>query len=950
MHGSENAAGLRRSEPLLERDGELGTIEDLVRAAASGDARLVLVEGPAGIGKTRLLAEARRRGAALGVHVVSARGSELEREFPFGVVRQLFEAELVDPDADARLLAGSAAGARPIFAPPDPSGEPGMDASFAALHGLYWVTANLATGRPLLLAIDDLHWCDRASLRFLAYLVRRLEGLPVLVAASMRTAEPGADAALLAELARDPLTVPLLPAPLSVGAAAELIAERLAAAPDPAFTAACHGATGGNPLLLHEVLRAMESEGVRPDAAHVGVLADLAPRAASRAVVVRLSRLSEVAVAVARAAAVLGDGAEIQAVAALADVGEEAAEEAFGELVRVEILRPDPPLAFVHPLVRDAVLHDVALGERERRHARAARLLAEAGAADEQVAAQLLATPGRGEPWVVETLTRAAREAMARGAPDSAVAYLRRAVDEPPPEDERGELLFQLGAAEGLTSGPAAAEHLVAAWERAEAPAARARVAAVLVPVLTFLDRPAEAGAIVERALAELGPGGGDLRQRLDAHRLSISHWDPRYIAVDDPACGNFGPPQGDGAGALMLAAVAAYDVAIASGRAEASAEVALQAVAGGRLVRLENGSVAQVAALLVLVLADRDEALVVSQDAMAASHASGSLFAAAAAYVFRGFTLLCRGDLEEAERLLRLAADHLRAWGFESVRVYPASYLARVLIERGDLEGARRALYDVAAVPGELTNTHAYWWLWTRLELLVAEGRLDEALEAAADLERRAAEVAIPPWIAWRSLRAEALRRLGRDEEAVLWAEAELQAARVWGAPRVVGQALRLLGAATGGEEGERRLREAVAVLEASPARLELAKAYAALGTALRHARRPTEAREPLQRALELAGACSAGRLVEGVRGELLAAGGRPRAGAQAGVGALTPSERRVADLAIEGLSNRDIAQALYVTPKTVEVHLSSAYRKLGIRSRRGLGDALASSATKGP
>src|SRR6185295_16241672 len=135
-----------------------------------------------------------------------------------------------------------------------------------------------------------------------------------------------------------------------------------------------------------------------------------------------------------------------------------------------------------------------------------------------------------------------------------------------------------------------------------------------------------------------------------------------------------------------------------------------------------------------------------------------------------------------------------------------------------------------------------------------------------------------------------------------------------------------------------------------ASPARLELAKAYAALGTALRHARRPTEAREPLQRALELAGACSAGRLVEGVRGELLAAGGRPRAGAQAGVGALTPSERRVADLAIEGLSNRDIAQALYVTPKTVEVHLSSAYRKLGIRSRRGLGDALASSATKGP
>ncbi len=141
----------------------------------------------------------------------------------------------------------------------------------------------------------------------------------------------------------------------------------------------------------------------------------------------------------------------------------------------------------------------------------------------------------------------------------------------------------------------------------------------------------------------------------------------------------------------------------------------------------------------------------------------------------------------------------------------------------------------------------------------------------------------------------------------------------------------------------GLARLEEAVAVLDPSPARLELARALAALGAALRRERRPGDAREPLRRALELAVACAATGLAEHVRTELYAAGARPRTDARSGAAALTASERRVADLASGGVTNRDIAQTLYVTPKTVEVHLSNAYRKLGIRSRRELGAALA-------
>jgi DNA-binding NarL/FixJ family response regulator len=229
------------------------------------------------------------------------------------------------------------------------------------------------------------------------------------------------------------------------------------------------------------------------------------------------------------------------------------------------------------------------------------------------------------------------------------------------------------------------------------------------------------------------------------------------------------------------------------------------------------------------------------------------------------------------------------------------------------------------------------------RTRLALAEGDAGLALDRADDLGRRLARVApSPTCIPWRSLRAEALDRLGRADEAVAAARGEVDAARAVGAPGALGRALRVLGTALR-DDGLDVLDEAVRVLDPSTARLELAKALAARGAALRRVRRPTEAREPLRRALELASVLGADPLAEQARGELHAAGARPRADVGSGVGALTASERRVVDLAAEGSSNREIAQALYVTPKTVEVHLSNAYRKLGIRSRRELGGVLA-------
>src|SRR5262245_38226820 len=455
---------------LLEREQEVAALAALVDEAAAGQARLVVVEGPAGIGKTQLLAEARRRAPEAGLRVLSARGGELEREYAFGVVRQLFEPALASPETRERLLAGAAAPAGTLFEPVSLAGPSDADSSFAVLHGLYWLTVNLSAEKPLLLAIDDLHWCDRPSLRFLAFLVRRLEGLPVLVASSLRTNDPGVDAALLVELLGDPLAVPLHPRPLSQEAVAELVRGRLGDQADAAFAESCHAATGGNPLLLNELLKALETEGVQPVASHVETVRELGPRAASRAVLVRLARLHADAVAVARAVAVLGDGADLAVVAGLAGVDLRVAATATGQLARAEIMRTEAPLGFVHPLVAGAVYHDIPPGERELQHERAARLLDESGASVEQVAAHLLAIPARGEGWVVAVLQHAAAQATHKGAPESAVAYLSRAVAEPPPTSQEGDVLLELGIAEALTSGPAATQHLSLAYERLEDP------------------------------------------------------------------------------------------------------------------------------------------------------------------------------------------------------------------------------------------------------------------------------------------------------------------------------------------------------------------------------------------------------------------------------------------------------------------------------------------------
>src|SRR4051812_41355916 len=608
------------ASPIVERDNEVTLLGMLLGDAVAGEGRVALIEGPAGIGKTRLLAEARAQAPARGMTVLSARGSELEREFPFGVARQLFEGVLGDAERRERLFSGAAAPARAVFASPGADGTadgPG-DASFAALHALFWLAVTLTADSPLLLAVDDLHWVDRPSLRFIAYLTRRLEGLPVAIATTLRTGEPPADAALLAEIIQDPATAPVRPRPLTEAAVASMVRERLGADADSSFCAAVHRATVGNPLLLRQLLTALEADGVAPDAAHAHVVRDIGQGAVSRSVLLRLARLGPEVAAVARAVAVLGENADLPAIGALAGIDEQAVAGASAALARAEILRPERPLGFVHPLVRDAVYHDLPLGERELQHARAARMLADSGASPEQVAAHLLAVPRQGEEWVFSLLSAAAHDAMRKAAPESAVAYLRRALEEPPPASELPGVQFQLGVAEMLTRGPAAIEHLEAAYEAIPDPVERAAVAGVLGRGLLFTGRPQDGTDLARDAAHALPEAAAELRGQMDAFDLVTVMFGVRPPSHLDRLSEHRSPVPDDApVSAKMHAAMAAMAWIYEGGPASSCAALALSALSRGDLIAADNGLLA-FGATSTLVLCDRPEALEASNAQMA--------------------------------------------------------------------------------------------------------------------------------------------------------------------------------------------------------------------------------------------------------------------------------------------------------------------------------------------
>lgn len=908
--------------PLIEREHVWERATRGLETARSGRGSLVLLDAPAGLGKSALIRAIGSHAAETGMEVLTAAGRRGEEEFGFGVVVQLFESRLDDAEEEerARFFSEAAREAVPIFTPGNREVEP----TFDVLHGLYRLCAKLAFDTPLAILIDDVDLADWQSLRFLAYLAERMGDNPmalVLAAGSVprsRAPEP------VDQIARHPATARCELPPLT----ARGTAERIHATWPEATEETCRGvheASGGNPFLIDALTAEL-----------AGIAGEAAPAIAAWTLR-RAGWIHEDAAALLRAIAVLAPRCETRNAATLAALDAETATAVADVLIEAGILKPEEHLAFEQPAVADAIEAFQAPGERSAAHLAAARLRRADEESPEIVASHLLKAARTASGWVVDSLSAAGAIALGRGAPADAVRYLRRALDEPPPRQQRAHVVLELGRAEAMAGEPQAAARLSEASEWAETQEQPATALAT-GRALFALGRPKQAMAVFERALQDSDEPESDLDGSLRAgHAAAL--WLTRLPYGD--TVGPAAPPESaDTPGDRALLALHAMEGAIRGAPCSEVRDLAVRALARGALLDDEtaDGLIYYLATTALALAEDLQTAEAALTAAVEDAQVRGSVLGFATASHARAMAILMRG------RVMDAAADARNALGVEcdgwrlglgGARVV----LAHSLVESGDLAGAERHLEAAEAVTGE---AHPF-----RISLLSARGRVqllngdaDRALEdflACGELGERAGarNPAIAPW---RSGAGLACAVIGDLTEAERLIESELSLAQSFGAPGPIGRALRAMASIREPQPALEALEAAVETLEVSQAALERARALVDFGAALRRSGRRREARAPLRAGLELARGCGAEVLALRAMRETTAAGARPRRTALTGLDSLTARERQVASLAAEGFSNREIAETLVVTVKTVEWHLKHSYRKLGLDSRQRL------------
>jgi DNA-binding CsgD family transcriptional regulator len=929
---------------LLERGRELAALAEVIEVARRGCGRAALLDGPAGIGKTALLAVARARATDAGMTVLTARGGELESEFPWGVVRQLFAMAVTSASArdSSDLLDGAAALARPALGIEAIAAT--VDASYATLHGLYWLTVNLAQQVPLLLLVDDAHWADAPSLRFLAHLASRIGELPVLLLMASRPvgSEPGSATELVRHLVLEPGVTVLHPEPLSEAASSALVRDALSGDASRDLCAACHEVTGGNPFLLRSLVDDLLNDDESPRQVSAAQVRRMTPAVVSASVLLRLARLTTGAVALARAVAILGARCDLRRARLLAGLDPDEGTVAASALIRAGILSEDTTLAFVHPLVAAAVLGDLSGPERSRWHRKAAHLLADEHANVEQVAAHLVESTAEGDPWTVQQLRDGAAHAWEEGAPEIAIDYLRRALAEPPDSETRVEVLVELGRAEAVTNPVDAVPHLRAAFDGARPGLRRAALALALGDALLLSGQFSESVRVVDVGLADLGDDDADLRASLEATRLGAARWDPNAQDRRDELVDDLERRlrNGEALDARLHASLAMEAAARGTDRDGAIDHARRALAALERSAAIGAGTVPE--PILTLAFADLpDEGALAADEWIATAERAAWPLGAALCSAAAALAALHRGTIGDA-------VAHARRAVTPGMDVFPApvnvAWLVEALVEHGELDVA----FDELAGRGFMGELP---FMWAMASVFQARGRLHAAAgdhEAAVrDLlatgEMCAAwDVTNPAMMAWRSSAAVSLVCLGERARALDLAEEELALAHRWDTPRAIGVALRAVGVARDGDAGVDSLRAAVDALQTSHAPLELARAHTDLGAMLRRLGQRSEACEQLRAGLDLAHRLGGIAVAERAREELTIAGARPRRNARRGRDALTPSELRIVQLAVEGRTNREIAESLFLTLRTVETHLTNAYAKLGITSRRELASAL--------
>jgi DNA-binding CsgD family transcriptional regulator len=927
--------------PLLwEREAEQAAVEAALGRAVDGHGVVLLFRGGPGLGKTSLLSLAARL-AGERFTVVPSGGQELERGYPYALAQQVVEG-VVRRLGDLQEVGGERERFRGLLRRSLEVGGPdGPAIRRELIFAFYWLLANAAEHRPLLLCLDDLHWSDPDSLGLLHFVVRRLASLSVALLGTLRPWPFPADR-WAKSLGSEVGAVVRDLAALSPDASTALLAGGWGEAPDPATAAEAFRLTGGNPFLLEELGRVLREGG-----------AGAAPLPASERALI-LARMTGVPEECRRhleAGSVLGTAFSDDLAAQLA--GGDIQEGAPELLLQMGLLRRggEGLLEFGHPLLRRAVYEDMPEERRRQLHRRAAALLRQRGAPASVLAAHLALGSPRGDLDAVQGLGAAAAEAAALGAFDTAVVHLEGALALDPPSPLRERLLYELGRARlGAGSpGPAGEAFALARQVPGLEPRLRYLIHRSWAYSLLIGGASSAAWRQLELAMAEARTGdpslaaeiaigmaviqthGGGmascLRLAEEARKLAAASGDPRLeakaLAVRSYASFNLGEPD------AFAAAREADQWAQWGEPDEMEREWGWSPKLSFGIVAMRSGHYAEASAALSAIL-QRGEAI-------------HSLFSVVWAHIFLAELEWRRGRLHEAYRHSEDVAAHLPELPWVGALLF--NLHSRILLELGDLEGAAQALdrAEEGARRGDLGVMQAVS-RWTRATLEARRGRF----AVAADLFLQAGEGADPyaggpGRFHWMAEAPEACARAGRPAQAAALARELSDAAHRLKRPGLEATALRcrgLLEEARGeSAAAAEAFTAALALHQAADEALEQGRTLLAYGSFLRR-RRLKRARSVLDEAIAVFAACGSSLWRHQAEAERLVAGGRRKAAPGSRGEELTPQEYRIAELLSLGRTNREIGRTLVISPKTLATHLDHIYQKLGVSSREALRD----------
>ncbi|WP_438310139.1 ATP-binding protein [Streptomyces sp. HUAS TT3] len=955
-------------KPLLERESELLAIRravddlrgvsDQATGASTRRGGVLTFAGSAGIGKTTLLGEARRYATDRGCTVLFARGGEQERQVPFHVMRQLTQPTFAAMNEDDRRAAlgnwhsivAPALGltaARKGPTVPDPQG---------VRDGLDWVVTQLTVrAAPVVLILDDAHWADAESLAWLTGFAARAEELAMLIMVACRPDEIPTDAAGLRNLMGRRGARPHELAPLTTGAVAQIVRDALGSSADDVFCRECWAITGGNPFEVVELAMKGRDRGLKPHQDNIAQLRDLASAVKGSGLIERLEQLGTSTVRFAWAAAVLGTAVPTGIVGSVAALGEAQAADAIEQLHAARILTVLPSLRskqvveFFHPLIATAVYRSIPPGVRVAMHGMAAQALIDDGHGTSAAARHLLEMHPEGDPWVVQQLRQAARDSFSAGAPAAARRYLARALREPPEAEDRAEVLFELGSANLLHDPVTTINQLRTALEEPQiAQGLRESITYRLAQALAHTGQLEKAAGLLADEARSATSAQTRLRMQAEQFKWNSVRVDEEDSPARSRLLAQFAKRlSGRGLAERHILGLRAWDAAVRGEPVATSLGYVEQALDGGMSwTDLDFGfEVPAVIAVTLMYCDQPGRAEELFNEGILDFESKGWRGAHLSfVYTLLGYVRYRRGRLAEAEDFVRNGLEIANRIGHDiPAQWYAIGTLIETLLARGDLTQAEEVARNYGLSEGfpraiVYPDPQAVWG-----RLLLAQGRIEEAEQQLGEAGRRLdlRGTRNPAWSPWQLDLALAQATYNQELARATAAEAVARA-RAFGAPSVIGQALRVAAATTDPVQATVLLQEAVSHLEQSPAAYEFAHALIDHGTALQTVGDPHRAAQQLYRGMETAVACSADALADRARSQLASAGLRPRRLHTSEQDTLTVAEHAAARHAALGLDNAAIAKELHVEAPTVTELLSAAFTKLGtdrVGLRRALG-----------